>query len=358
TTYRFLVDYGKTYLFRIINAAMNEELFFGVANHNLTVVGIDASYTKPLNTNFIMITPGQAMDVLVTANQPKSLYYIAATPFYDGIAMYDNSTTTAILQYSGNYTPSSIPMPMLPAVNDSGTVFDFTKSLRGLASHDHPANVPTNVTRKIYMTVSMNELPCQNLNASCLGPNGTRLASSLNNISFQIPQIDILQAYYWKISGVFSENFPDQPPFFFNFTGDTGSNTLIPSTGTRVLMFDYNEVVELVWQGTIVLTAENHAMHLHGFSFFVVGVGTGNFNNVTDPESYNLIDPPEVNTIGLPKSGWLAIRFVANNPGVWYMHCHLERHTSWGMDTVLIVRDGGTLQTSMVPPPEYMPPCS
>ncbi|RDX60648.1 Laccase-14, partial [Mucuna pruriens] len=342
TTYHFLVDYGKTYLFRIINAAMNEEFFFGVANHHLSIVGIDASYTKPLNTNLIMITPGQTMDVLVTANQPKGLYYIAASPFYDGTDKDDISITTAILQYSGKYIPSSssssIPMPMLPAVDDSGTVFNFTKSLRNLASKDHPANVPTNVTRKIYMTVSMNELPCQSPKGSCLGPKGTRLASSLNNIR------------------VFSEDFPDQPPLFYNFTGDTGSNTLIPSTGTRVLMFDYNEVVELVWQGTSVVTAENHAMHLHGFSFFVVGVGTGNFNNVTDPKSYNLIDPPEVNTIGLPKNGWLAMRFVANNPGVWYMHCHLERHLSWGMDTVLIVRDGGTMLTSMVPPPKYMPP--
>ena len=118
-----------------------------------------------------------------------------------------------------------------------------------------------------------------------------------------------------NISGVFTEDFPDQPPFFYNFTGDVGSNTLIPSTGTRVLMFDYNEIVEIVWQGTNLVSAENHAMHLHGYSFFVVGVGLGNFNNVTDPQSYNLIDPPEVNTIGLPKNGWLALRFVANNPG-------------------------------------------
>jgi len=139
------------------------------------------------------------MDVLLSANQPKGLYYIAASPFYDGIDKYENSPTTAILEYSENFkpSPSSIPMPVLPAVNDSGTVFNFTKSLRGLASQHHPANVPINVTRRIYMTVSMNELPCQNPNGKCLGPNGTRLASSLNNISFQIPHIDILQAYYW-----------------------------------------------------------------------------------------------------------------------------------------------------------------
>ncbi|KAI4352810.1 hypothetical protein L6164_007028 [Bauhinia variegata] len=357
TTYRFRVDFGKTYLFRVINSVMNEELYFGIANHNLTIVGIDASYTKPLNTNFIMITPGQTMDLLVTANQPRDHYYVAATPFYDGNAMFDNSTTTAILQYNGNYTPSSSsPFPVLPALNDSATVFNFTRSLRSLASQDHPINVPTSVTRRIYMIVSMNELPCPNSN--CSGPNGTRLSTSLNNISFVTPNIDILSAYYWNISGIFTEDFPDNPPFFYNFTGDVGGSLLFPSTGTRVLMFDYNETVEIVWQGTSLVTAENHPLHLHGFSFYVVGVGLGNFNNVTDPQSFNLVDPLEVNTIGLPRNGWIAMRFVANNPGVWFMHCHLDRHTSWGMDTVLIVRDGGTIDTSMVPPPKYLPPCS
>lgn len=164
---------------------MNEEMFFGVANHSLILVGIDGSYTKPFNTSFIMITPGQTMDVLVSTNQPKGLYYIAASPFSDGNNRDENSPTTAILEYSENFkpSPSSIPMPVLHTVNDSGTVYNFTRSLRGLASQDHPANVPLNVTRRIYMTVSLNELPCQNPNGTCLGPNGNRSASSLNNIS-------------------------------------------------------------------------------------------------------------------------------------------------------------------------------
>ena len=81
-------------------------------------------------------------------------------------------------------------------------------------------------------------------------------------------------------------------------------------------MLDYNETVEVVWQGTNIITAENHPMHLHGFSFYVVGLGLGNFNNETDPQSYNLVDPPEINTVGLPKNGWVAMRFVADNPGM------------------------------------------
>ncbi|KAM3759990.1 hypothetical protein ACB098_01G161200 [Castanea mollissima] len=80
-TYRWQVDYGKTYLLRLVNAAMNEELYFAIAQHNLTVVGLDGSYVKPVITGFVMISPGQTMDMLVTANQPLGRYYMAARQY-------------------------------------------------------------------------------------------------------------------------------------------------------------------------------------------------------------------------------------------------------------------------------------
>ncbi|KAM4118858.1 hypothetical protein ACJW30_03G015000 [Castanea mollissima] len=357
TTYRLPVYSGKTYLLRIINSIMNEEQFFGIAKHNLTVVGSDGAYLKPINTNYIMITPGQTMDVLVTANQSPSLYYIASTPFVDTTAPFDNTTTTAILQYKGNYTvPSTIPFPTLPAYNDKDAAGNYTIRLRSLASKQHPVNVPKKITKSIFMTVSVNQIYCPN--ASCAGPSGNRLSASLTNISFVTPNIDILQAYYRKLPRVFASNFPYQPLYYFNFTGDVGNNTLYPALATKALTVNYKDAVEIVLQGTNVGAAENHPMHLHGFSFYMVGMGSGNFNNKTDPKSYNLIDPPEVNTVGVPKNGWVTIRFIADNPGVWFMHCHLERHASWGMDTVLIVKNGGTRATSIRPPPKYMPPCS
>lgn len=45
------VEPGKTYLLRIINAAVNAELFFRVAGHTFTVVAVDASYTNPHPTD-------------------------------------------------------------------------------------------------------------------------------------------------------------------------------------------------------------------------------------------------------------------------------------------------------------------
>ncbi|KAL6269449.1 hypothetical protein ACE6H2_026360 [Prunus campanulata] len=62
------------------------------------------------------------------------------------------------------------------------------------------------------------------------------------------------------------------------------------------------------------LGCTNHPIHLHGFSFYIVGLGFGNFDNDKDPLNYSLIDPPLRNTVTVPISGWAAIRFYADNP--------------------------------------------
>ena len=107
STYRWQVEYGETYLLRLVNAVMNAEMYFAIAQHNLTVVGRSGSYVKPILTDVIMITPGQTMDVLVTANQPLGCYYMAARQ-YDSVRQsiqdYNKENVTAIFEYIGNYT--------------------------------------------------------------------------------------------------------------------------------------------------------------------------------------------------------------------------------------------------------------
>ncbi|KAJ9675318.1 hypothetical protein PVL29_024319 [Vitis rotundifolia] len=335
-----LYDCSTEGTFKMVH--MNKEMFFMVANHSLTVVGTDGAYIKPINTSYIMITPGQTMDVLIKADQSPSYYYMASRA-YAVAGAYDNTTTTAIVHYNGNYTPpSTTPLPNLPNYTDTDAAANFTVRLRSLANEAYPIDVPQTVDTHMYITISMNTLPC--VNNSCDGPDGSRLASSLNNISFVEPPIDVLLAYYKGINGVYDTDFPNEPPYYFNFTGDDLPDTLLtPERGTKVKVLDYNSNVEIVFQGTNVMNAaENHPMHLHGYNFYVVGNGTWNFDNSADPTRYNLVDPPEVNTVGVPKNGWVAIRFRADNPGVWFMHCHLERHASWGLDTVLIVKNGTT----------------
>ncbi|KAJ9675341.1 hypothetical protein PVL29_024334 [Vitis rotundifolia] len=359
-TFKLTVDHGKTYLLRIINAALQDVLFFSIAKHKMTVVGTDGSYTKPLTRDYIIISPGQTFDVLLEANQRPDHYYMAAKTYSIAPAarnFYDNTTTTAIVQYRGYYTPSSPPsLPHLPGYNDTNASVHFTGSLRSLADAEHPCNVPLSMSTKLIYTISMNTFPCAD--NSCAGPNGTRFAASINNISFQSPKIDILKAYYYNISGVYGDKFPSVPPLVFNFTSQYPPLEYeMPGKGTEVRMLEYNSTVEIVFQGTNLVAGTHHPMHLHGYSFYVVGWGFGNFNKNRDPLHYNLVDPPLQNTITVLKNGWTAIRFKASNPGVWFMHCHLDRHQTWGMDTAFIVKNGRHPEAQMLPPPSDMPPC-
>lgn len=77
----------------------------------------------------------------------------------------------------------------------------------------------------------------------------------------------------------------------------------------------YGEAVQVVLQGTSIFTAENHPIHLHGYDFYIVGEGFGNFNPSKDTAKFNLVDPPLRNTASVPVGGWAVIRFVADNPG-------------------------------------------
>ncbi|XP_010679744.1 laccase-11 [Beta vulgaris subsp. vulgaris] len=352
-TYALEVEQGKTYLLRIINAALNDELFIGIAGHTMTVVEIDAVYVKPFTTKTILIAPGQTTNVLVRADQIPNRYFMATRTFMDVPIPVDNKTATAIFQYKG--IPNSVipSFPQLPAPNDTLFALSYNRKLRSLNTPQFPAKVPLKVDRKLFFTIGLGANPC----ATCL--NGTRFTASLNNITFVMPKTALLQAHYFNMSGVFHADFPDKPPTAFNYTGAPLTANLRTSLTTRPRLskIAFNSTVELVLQDTNLLSVESHPFHLHGYNFFVVGTGVGNFDTLRDPAKFNLIDPPERNTVGVPTGGWTAIRFRADNPGVWFMHCHLELHTGWGLKVAFEVENGPGPEYSILPPPKDLPPC-
>ncbi|XP_015168856.1 putative laccase-9 [Solanum tuberosum] len=77
-TFRIVVNTGKTYLLRVVNAAMSKTLFFGIARHNLTVVAMDGSpITKPFSTDYVELSIQQSVDCIFEANQQPDYYYMA-----------------------------------------------------------------------------------------------------------------------------------------------------------------------------------------------------------------------------------------------------------------------------------------
>lgn len=63
---------------------------------------------------------------------------------------------------------------------------------------------------------------------------------------------------------------------------------------------------------------------------------------------------PIKDTVTVPDGGYTVIRFVANNPGFWLFHCHIEFHVEVGMALVFKVGD----YNQMPKVPENFPTCS
>ncbi|XP_059064468.1 laccase-11-like [Cryptomeria japonica] len=307
-TYALAVESDKTYLLRFINAALNDQVFFSIANHLLTVVEVDAVYTKPFKTQAIAISPGQTTNVLLNTDKKAGRCFMAVRAFMDAPIPVDNMTAVGILQYIGTPNTSNPIKPVIPKINDTAFYTNFSNSLKSLNSVAFPAKVPKTVDRNLLFTIGLALDSCP----TCV--NGNRASASINNVSFIMPTIALLQAHCYNISGVFTKDFPDNPPTSFNYTGTPPKN-IFTSKGTRLTSLTYNSTVQLVLQDTSILIVDNHPIHLHGFNFFIVGSGFGNYNPNKDPAKFNLVDPLERNTVGVPTGGWTAIRFRADNLG-------------------------------------------
>ena len=77
-----------------------------------------------------------------------------------------------------------------------------------------------------------------------------------------------------------------------------------------------NEIIEVIMQNQ---TGMAHPMHLHGHYFKVVAI-----NNVP-------IEGALRDTVLVPPSTSVTIRFAADNPGNWAFHCHHLYHMNAGM---------------------------
>uniref|UniRef100_A0A803M2F2 Plastocyanin-like domain-containing protein n=1 Tax=Chenopodium quinoa TaxID=63459 RepID=A0A803M2F2_CHEQI len=212
--------------------------------HTLTIVGSDGSYLKPFASDYIVISPGQTIDVLLKANQTPSQYYMAAKPYASRPkAVFSKTIATGIINYNGDYdTNITTPLPNLPDHNDTSAFVTFTNSFRSLASKDHPVEVPLDAKTHLVYILSMNSFPCE-IGSSCDGFNNTRFAASLTNVSFVSPSFDLLEAYYYYNMDHkhFSTNFPDNAPLEFNYTArNLPMEFRVPERGTKVKVLDYN----------------------------------------------------------------------------------------------------------------------
>ncbi|PYH88052.1 hypothetical protein BO71DRAFT_489066 [Aspergillus ellipticus CBS 707.79] len=307
------VEAGKTYLLRLINIGAFVAQYFYIEDHTFRIVEIDGVYTEPAEASILYIAAAQRYSILVTMKNSTDQNYpivtIADSVLLDTVPSDLQLNQTNWLQYSASaaHPQANITVAVCSDLNpfDDLTLIPYDKT-----------PLLTNPDHSLTLTVTM-----QNLD------NGADYAF-LNDISYTKPKVPAL---YTVMS-----------------SGDLATNPTVYGTNTHSVVLDENQIVEIILNNG---DTGSHPFHLHGHAFQLVdrfpsyGPHFYDYVDATDPVVYNASAtnqsafpeyPARRDVFVLPPQGYFVIRFKADNPGVWFFHCHIDWHLSQGLAMVFI----------------------
>lgn len=301
-----------TYLLRIVNMGMFVSQYVYIEDHEFTIVEIDGVYVEPVTVDSLYIAVAQRYGVLLrTKKSPQHSTFrfvnVLDEPMLDLLPPDLKIISTNYL----SYTPSAELPPHLPNGKNA-----FDKLIQTLHPVDDfnlkPVERPVLYDDADYQVVL-------NFTMNNLG-NGVNYAF-FNNISYVAPKIPTL--YTVLSSGEFA-----QTPAIY------GSNT-----NTFVLQKD--EVVEIVLNN---MDPGLHPFHLHGHTFQVISRSEG-ADDEDEPQIYDSLNPEHTrfpkhpmmrDTVVANANGFIVLRFKADNPGVWFFHCHVDWHLEQGLAVTFV----------------------
>ncbi|KAF7831515.1 L-ascorbate oxidase-like [Senna tora] len=311
---------NNTYRIRIASSTALASLNFAIGNHKMVVVEADGNYVQPFTVEDIDIYSGESYSVLLTTNQdPTQNYWIAI-----GVRGRKPKTPQAltILNYKPTWASKlpPVPPPITPLWNNYTHSKSFSQKVLALVGSPKP---PKKAQRRVLLLNTQNKI------------NGfTKWA--INNVSLSLPTTPYLGSLKYNLRNAFDFK---SPPESFPIEYDIMKPPMNPNStiGNGVYVFKMKQVVDVILQNANALdenVSEIHPWHLHGHDFWVLGYGEGKFRGREDEQKFNLKNPPIKNTAVIFPYGWTALRFRADNPGVWAFHCHIEPHLHMGMGVV------------------------
>ena len=346
----FNVRKGFTYRFRVIASGANFPFRISIDGHFLTVIESDGYSFEPMVVESLIINPGERYDFLLEAIRPIGNYWIRAKTLEEK----RHIEAEAILRYNGaehieptterghcsEYDPCRV-------LNCPFSSFGFIKGIECIP-FDHLRSDREDDEAPPFVPGQFQE---HFLNFAFTGRN-----PSVNGNVFRLPSVSALT----------------QPQEVENRCHG-GCRVGASCKCTHSLQIDNRNTVQLVLSNLGMGAGWFHPIHLHGHSFHVIKMGYGIFDEkygflleqnkdidcsggkkLTNDYSlcYNatwrdqswlngnipgqeLKRAPRKDTLIVPDGGYAVIRFRADNPGLWLMHCHIELHSMQGMAILL-----------------------
>ena len=386
----FEVESGGVYRFRLIGAQSQYAYKFSIDEHTLRVMSTDGSLIEPVEAQFIILHTGERYDFLLKANKPRENvhnYWMRAETL--AVDMTNElpypslgQVAEAILHYNPAPTPkstsyesiksNSIPFSVEKCGKLGGCVA-VNCPFRDFHSSYNTRCINVYELRMLWPT-SSSELPSANLDPDCTDCEFFfNIGSDTDNINgrnmvlppfpLQTQKVDISSTEFCDVS---------KP-----CNGDSEDCSCVHVREVKSFNKTIRFILSSVGDEVVDGGGFSHPMHLHGHHFHVVEVGYGSYysnngslksrNNdiscgdahCSNPEWNTSMQTFSINkktvkkdTIIVPGGGYVVFHFRSNNPGFWFMHCHIISDLLEGMSVVI-----NEVESRQSPAPVGFPTC-
>lgn len=337
----FTVAMGKKYRFRVIGGGYGLQYKVSVDGHRLKMIATDGHDIQPITTDVFIMHSGERFDFIIEANQTVGNFWIRAQPLhtfrdltgyailrYDGAEEVDPKTTFNECTQSSPCTVVNCPFETYP----NWTCINIDQ-LHAPGTSDPAPDANSGHFKEFFVNVGYG-----------LSEHG-RVMGGMNGVSLKLPTVSALTQPR-EVTGICSASDHCEP--------DKLCSCLRP------LDVDFGDVVQMNFINMGFLSIVHHPMHVHGYSFHVLKVGyrqtNASFANLGNNADINCQQPlcnyntswsnqtwhggniamenlpraPRKDTVTVPAGGYVVIRFVADNPGLWNIHCHMDWHLGMG----------------------------
>ncbi|KAF7520062.1 hypothetical protein G7054_g12891 [Neopestalotiopsis clavispora] len=316
STFTMDVEPGKTYLVHFINVGAFASQYLWFEGHTMKIVEVDGVWTEPAEADMIYISAAQRYTVLITMRNDTTANYpfVASmdTDLFDTIPDGLNWNATGYLVYDSN-----LENPEAAEVDSFDYYDDFN-----LVQYDQEELFPD-----ADYTVTL-DLTMDNLG------DGANYAF-FNDITYTAPKVPTL--------------------FTALSAGENATDPTVYGYYTQPFVLDYQNTIDIVLNND---DTGKHPFHLHGHTFQVIYRSDDDAGHW---DSETMSDFPAVpmrrDTVIVPPSGNFVVRFKADNPGVWFFHCHIQWHMDSGL-AVTFVEAPLEIQQRITVPQDFLDNCA
>lgn len=380
----FNVKPDKYYRFRIINAAMLFSFRFSIDEHTIHVVATDGNDVEAESAQSIIMSSGERFDILVkTDGNPRKNYFIRAETIE--VKNRHNEPNrpgrvTAILRYED--APEELPKTERETCTRQNVCKVLNCPYKLYPSEAHIRCLSTAHFRSTQEMIKRQPVPLPPrgediredfLNFHYAGFKGSPFMAAINGYKFEFPTCPPQITYDVPARTCFNDCQDHDCGEYCECTHTLKYDQMPLNAGVQMVLVNNDEFAG----------ATNHPIHIHGHHVHILKIAYPEVDEETGiivkatPDircagkdckypswakeewaggnipDLNLRNPPLKDTVVVPRMGYVVLRFPLDNPGYWYMHCHMEAHQLEGM--TLIIKEG--LHSAQKKPPKNFPTC-